>query len=177
MLKYTANVISITRIILAITLFFVFHNKWLFLVLYIICGVSDVLDGYIARKTKTQSELGARLDSVADLIFFAVITVSVILWKKNEILIFLPWVILTVLIRCVNLVIVVYKYHSFAILHTWGNKTAGFLLFMIPLFLLFQQFEMLWPVCIIAVLSAAEESMIHITSSELNVNRQSIFKI
>ncbi len=176
MKKQVANIISASRIVLTLALFFLFHNTLLFLILYIICGLSDVLDGYIARKMKTQSELGARLDSVADFILFTVITVSIILWMKNEILIFLPWIIITAIIRCVNLAIVAYKYHSFAILHTLGNKLIGFLLFTTPLFILYQHTAILWIVCITAVLSALEESIIHITSPTLNINRRSIFK-
>jgi len=177
LLKYIANIISISRVVLLLALFFAFHNALLFLVLYIICGLSDVLDGYIARKTNTQSELGARLDSFADLILFAVITVSVILWMGNKILFFLPWIVVAALIRCANIAIAAYKYHSFAILHTWGNKLTGFLLFITPLFILYGQSAALWPVCIVAVLSAAEECVIHITSPKLDVNRRSIFKI
>lgn len=176
LLKHMANIISISRIVLVLALFFTFHNASLFLVLYLISGLSDVLDGYVARKTKTQSELGARLDSIADLILFSVITVSIILWMEHEIRTFLPWIIVIVLIRCANLAIAAYKYHSFAILHTWGNKLTGFLLFITPLFILYRQSAVLWLVCIVAVLSAAEESVIHLTSSKLNINRRSIFK-
>lgn len=134
-----------------------------------------MLDGYVARKTQTQSELGARLDSFADFILFVAITVSVIRWIGNEVSIFLPWIIITVCIRCGNVAISAYKYHSFAILHTWANKLTGFLVFVIPLFLLYEQFAILWPVCTIAILSAVEEALIHITSPNLNLNRQSFF--
>ena len=171
-----ANIIWISRIVLLLALFFSFHNASLFLVLYLVCGLSDVLDGYVARKTKTQSELGARLDSMADLILFTVITLSIILWMGNEVRIFLPWIIIIVLIRCTNLAIAAYKYRSFAILHTWGNKLAGFLLFITPLFILYRQSVILWFVCFVAILSAAEESIIHLTSPRLNLNRRSIFK-
>jgi CDP-diacylglycerol--glycerol-3-phosphate 3-phosphatidyltransferase len=176
LLKYIANSLSISRIVLLLALFFTFHNPWLFLVLYIACGLSDVLDGYVARKTNTQSELGARLDSIADLILFAVITVSVILWMGSQILPFLPWIVAAALLRCANMAIAAYKYHSFAILHTWGNKLTGFLLFIAPLFILYGQLAFLWPVCAMAVLSAAEECVIHITSPKLDINRRSIFK-
>lgn len=176
-MKYIANIISIGRVVLLLALFFTFHNALLFLVLYLACGLSDVLDGYIARKTKTQSELGARLDSMADLILFTVITVSIILWMGNEILIFLPWIIIIAFIRCTNIVIAACKYHSFAILHTLGNKLTGFLLFTTPLFILYRQSAVLWTVCVVAILSAVEESVIHITSARLDINRRSIFKI
>ena len=37
----------------------------LFLTIYVLTGISDVLDGAIARKYTTTSELGAKLDSIA----------------------------------------------------------------------------------------------------------------
>ncbi|MEF2967316.1 CDP-alcohol phosphatidyltransferase family protein [Paenibacillus sp. M1] len=176
-MKHLANMISISRMILLILLFFLTNHVWMFLLVYLLCGLSDVLDGYIARKTKTQSDLGARLDSAADLLLFGVITVAMIVWLKDEALIFLPWIILIVTIRCANLLISARKYHSFAIVHTWGNKVSGFLLFMTPpLYFLFQNPAVAWPVCLVSVLSALEETAIHLTSAKLDLNRQSIFK-
>jgi CDP-diacylglycerol--glycerol-3-phosphate 3-phosphatidyltransferase len=37
-----------------------------FLTLYALCGLTDVADGIVARKTNTQSKTGARLDTIAD---------------------------------------------------------------------------------------------------------------
>ena len=176
-MRHIPNIISISRIVVLIALFFAFHNVLLFIVLYLICGFSDILDGYVARKTNTQSELGARLDSIADFFLFVVITVAVIIWMGNKILIFLPLIIIIACIRVANIAIAAYKYHSFAMLHTWGNKLTGLLLFITPLFIINQRLELPWLVCVIAVLSAVEESVIHITSASLNINRRSIFKI
>ncbi|MGB8454425.1 MAG: CDP-alcohol phosphatidyltransferase family protein [Anaerocolumna sp.] len=176
-MKHTANIISIIRIMLSLILFFVFNHTWLFIVLYMICGVSDVLDGYIARKTKTQSELGSRLDSIADLILYTLITVSVILWMGNGMYRFLPILISIIIIRLANIAIAAYKFHSFAMLHTWGNKITGFLTFIVPLFLIFKQYTVLWIICFVAVLSAIEETVIHISSTKPDLNRHSIFKI
>jgi CDP-diacylglycerol--glycerol-3-phosphate 3-phosphatidyltransferase len=36
-----------------------------FYIIYIYCGISDMLDGFIVRKSKNASEIGARLDSVS----------------------------------------------------------------------------------------------------------------
>jgi CDP-diacylglycerol--glycerol-3-phosphate 3-phosphatidyltransferase len=177
LLKHLANIISISRIVLLLSLFFTIHHALLFTVIYLACGLSDVLDGYIARKTNTASELGARLDSFADFVFFAALTGFVMLWMKNDILVFLPWIIAIIIIRLGNLSITVLKYHTLSILHTWGNKLTGFLIFIAPLFILYRQYAVLWLVCMMALLSAAEETIIHITSKELHVNRRSIFKI
>ena len=42
-----------------------------FNITYIYCGISDMLDGFIARKSKSESEIGDRLDSTADVLFVA----------------------------------------------------------------------------------------------------------
>lgn len=47
----------------------------MFFVVYTMCCLSDVLDGYVARKTKTTSKCGEGLDSVADFVFIAILLV------------------------------------------------------------------------------------------------------
>ena len=42
-----------------------------FTALYLLGGLTDMLDGTVARKTHTASRLGARLDTAADFIFAA----------------------------------------------------------------------------------------------------------
>ena len=37
--------------------------------MYLFCGITDMVDGTIARKTKSVSEWGARLDTLADNVF------------------------------------------------------------------------------------------------------------
>lgn len=174
-MKGVANVISISRIIFSIILIFVYKNQPLFILVYIICGFSDILDGYIARKTNSESLAGAKLDSAADLVMFGVTITIIIILIGDRVKIFFPWVIVIVLIRCINIIIGAYKYHSFIMLHTWGNKITGILVFMIPLVLsIFHSTAILWPVCIVSILSSIEESIIHITSNELDLNRRSI---
>ena len=43
-----------------------------FYVLYLAGGVTDMVDGLVARKTNTVSKMGSRLDSIADVFFVAV---------------------------------------------------------------------------------------------------------
>lgn len=175
-MKQAANSITFTRIVLSFIMFFSFHHPWLFFILYLIGGMTDVLDGYIARKTNTQSELGARLDSIADILLFAVIFGSVVLWMGNRVSGYVPCLALIVIIRLANIIIAAYKYHTFAILHTLGNKAAGFLLFLTPVMIRMEQSWILWFACAVALLSALEETLIHITSGELNINRTTVFR-
>lgn len=61
-----ANFITSLRIICSIALLFCPALSQVFYVLYIIAGVTDMIDGTVARKTNTVSEFGSRLDTVAD---------------------------------------------------------------------------------------------------------------
>ena len=66
-----ANIISILRIIFSLSLIFVDLFTWKFVLLHLLCGARDILDGYIARKTKTESIFGAKLDTIADTFKYA----------------------------------------------------------------------------------------------------------
>ena len=66
------NLITMVRIIGSLCLLFVQPLKKPFYIIYTIAGLSDALDGFIARKTNSVSELGSKLDSIADLSFYIV---------------------------------------------------------------------------------------------------------
>jgi len=167
-----------SRIILSPFLLFYLNNKVAFLLISFWCGLSDILDGYIARKTKTESEFGARLDSFADLVLFIILIVSVILKKKSEILSFLPHIASIFLIRMLNLSIVYFKHRQFAILHTSLNKLTGFLAFISFFSILVLNTRVLVYISIfIGYLSAIEEFLIHLISRNLNTNIPHIFQL
>ena len=67
-----ANSITGIRIACSIALLFCPAFSTAFFTLYIIAGVSDMLDGTVARKSGTVSEFGSRLDTLADLILVIV---------------------------------------------------------------------------------------------------------
>ena len=68
-IRYAATYVTISRIIGTIILLLIEPLSISFYFIYTLCGVSDALDGYIARKTNTTSMLGEILDSTADFIF------------------------------------------------------------------------------------------------------------
>lgn len=77
------NLITISRIILApiILFFLLFDNYLICILLFLMAGVSDYFDGYLARKYRAESQLGEILDPIADkiLIVFLLIGLSVVL--------------------------------------------------------------------------------------------------
>lgn len=147
-----------------------------FWVLYFLGGLSDFLDGYVARKFKQQSTLGAKLDSIADVVF--AVSVFIVVVKNVS---FPAWLwfclVLIALLRVTSYGIGFYKYRSFIALHTYANKVTGVLLFAFPLFYIFMNIKNAGAVlCLVAFISAIEELAITIKSKEPNRDCKSIFQ-
>lgn len=174
-MKSIPNIISVLRVLISPILLFLKPFSPLFWIIYSICGFSDIIDGYIARKTNSISRLGTMLDSIADIVFIGAVIIAivpVILVSKGMLI----WIILIAFIRVVSLLVAYRKYHTFAILHTYLNKVTGFLLFSFPYLYSFADISILGGViCTIATLSAIEEAIIHITSKELSRDIKGIF--
>ena len=127
-----ANIITCIRIICSIILLFCPVFSPTFYALYIAAGVSDMLDGAIARKTCTVSEFGSKLDTVAD---FVMVTLCLI---KLLPVIHIPtwlliWIIVIAVIKAVNLISGYVTRKKIVVLHTIMNKVTGILLFVLPL--------------------------------------------
>lgn len=176
-MKNIANIITILRIILSIALLKIDMFSSLFFTVYIMCGVSDFLDGYIARKMNMASKLGSRLDSIADICF--VISMFIIMLPVINILKYIVlWILIVVFVRITSIIIVIRKYNTFAILHTYGNKLSGFMLFCLPLVYNIMNTNLLASIiCVIASISAIEEVIIHLLSKELKVDVSSIIEV
>jgi len=72
MKKHIANIITGSRIAFGLPLLFIPLSSVWFPMLYLFCGLTDMIDGTIARKTGAVSEFGARLDTVSDFVFLSV---------------------------------------------------------------------------------------------------------
>lgn len=173
-MKSIANYFSIVRIILVLILILIKPLSTLFFIIYFICGISDILDGFIARKTNTVSKLGEKLDSVADLIM-VIVLIAKLYPIINPTVKFFVWIIIIGIIRVTSVLIVFLKYKTFGILHTYTNKITGFMLFIFPvLFATFPSDIVIYLICIIASISAVEELGINLVSNEFLANRKSI---
>lgn len=147
-----------------------------FYTVYTLCGISDVLDGTIARATKRTTDLGARMDSAADLMFYG-ITLCCILPVLVELLPGWIWYAVAgvILIRLVSYGTAALKYHRFASQHTYLNKLTGFSLFLVA-YLIRGSYIVPYSigVCAMAGLSSAEELLIHLTQKEYRPERKSL---
>ena len=128
-MRHLPNVLSVLRIAGSISLLFCDVKEWLFWTLYVLCGLSDILDGWLARKLHAESKSGSVLDSVADIMFVGccairllpVLQIPVGLWT---------WAGLIVFIKMVNQVSALTFFKQICFPHTLANKLTGVLLFL-----------------------------------------------
>lgn len=166
--KALPNVISGARIVLALALLLVEPLSGAFFVLYIAGGLSDMMDGFLARRWGAVSRAGAVLDSVGDVVLVLVLLVVLLpilhvpgwVWW---------WIGGIVVVRFASMGVGFARFHAWATLHTWANKATGLALFCFPvLFALFGSVPSAIALCIIASASAVEELVLNATTRELD---------
>lgn len=166
MIKQIANIVTGFRIGGSILLLFFPGFSAAFYTIYVLCGFTDMIDGTIARKTNSASELGAKIDTIADLVF---VTASLIkLLPAMDIpgwLWFWGGIIAIIKLGTVTWGIVSRK--RFISLHTAMNKVTGLFLFLLPLTLSFVELKYSGiGVCSIATFAAIQEAVYIITGSD-----------
>ncbi len=157
--KNIPNYITVMRMIGTVALLFTKPLSVLFFTVYALTGITDVLDGFIARKLKITSEIGAKLDSMADLIFYAVMFIMIMpfLW---EVLPPVMWcaVSLVLIFRLSAYITAAIKFKRFAATHSLLNKITGALVFIIPFVILFDFFvPVCWVICFVSGIASLSE--------------------
>ncbi|MBQ0026925.1 MAG: CDP-alcohol phosphatidyltransferase family protein [Lachnospiraceae bacterium] len=127
-----ANCITFSRIVFSLLLFAFYLYTIPFAIFYLLCGMTDVLDGFVARKLNTESENGALLDSVADLIFAAAYAAKILPILDIPLWIWI-WTAIIAIIKVTGILIASKKAHRLLIEHSFGNKLTGLLLFLLPI--------------------------------------------
>ena len=157
MKKHIANIITGSRIVFSLLLLFIPLSSALFYIFYLFCGLTDMIDGTVARKTGAVSNFGAKLDTVSDFVFMAVCVVKLL--PKINISVWLwIWIAIIAIVKVINIVMGFIRRNKLVALHTFLNKITGLLLFLLPLTLQFilptYSFAV---VCTIATIAAIQE--------------------
>ena len=172
-----ANLLTLARIPLALGLLAVPPLSPAFFLLYVLSGVTDMLDGPVARRAHTESRIGAKLDSLADAVFLAVVLYRLlpVLQLSPR---FLRALALICFLRCGAWLVGCWKYRRFAALHTIANKLTGGALFCAPCLLpWFPPNVLCAALCLLAAFSAGEELAIQCLSREFDPNIRSILHL
>lgn len=152
-----ANIVTSCRIICSILLLFSPAFSAWFYSMYLLCGLTDMVDGTIARMTNTASKFGARLDTIADFLFVVAALVKLLpaihiprwLWI---------WILVIAILKMINVISGFLYRKRFVVEHTILNKITGMLLFLLPLTLFFIELKYsAIVVCSVATFSAIQE--------------------
>ena len=168
MKKQIANIITLCRILGSMGLLFCPMFSASFYGLYLFCGLTDMVDGTIARKTGAVSEFGARLDTVADFVFLSaslakflsMVPIPQWLWV---------WIVVIGVVKIGNLIWGYVRIKTLVSFHTVMNKITGLLLFLLPL--TFPVIDLNYSsiaVCVAASLVAIQESFYIVTGYKNN---------
>ena len=128
-MKQIPNIVSVLRFLGAAGLLLCKPAGAPFWVIYGLCGISDMLDGYLARRLHAESKTGAMLDSVADIGFVACCAIRLLpvfmiptwLWI---------WAGLIVIIKIINQISALVVHKRLCFPHSKANKLTGLLLFI-----------------------------------------------
>ena len=157
MRRMIANFLTICRIILSLMMliFKVFSPG--FYVCYLLSGITDMVDGTVARKLGTESEFGAKLDTIADFIFVLAALYKLLpaIALNRGIWI---WIGIIAVIKVINIISGFVVQKRFVAVHSLANKITGGVLFLLPLSLSFVdiKYSAIF-VCLLATFAAVQE--------------------
>ena len=143
------NIITLFRIAGSLSLLLCDVANDSFWIIYALCGISDVVDGWLARKLKCVTKTGALLDSLADICFVACLCPLLLPILELPQWLWL-WAGVIVAIKIVNQTSALVMYGCFQFPHTLANKITGFLLFIaVPM-----TFQSIIPITIVAAIAS-----------------------
>ncbi len=156
-MKHLPNTITTLRFIGAVSLLFFDVGSAAFWSIYFVCGLSDMADGYLARKLECVSKTGALLDSLADLVF-----VACCCFKLIPALAFPKWLWIwggvIVATKIINQISALVMYKKCVFPHTIANKVTGVLLFVgVPLTLFLESIVPMVIIAVVATFAAVQE--------------------
>jgi CDP-diacylglycerol--glycerol-3-phosphate 3-phosphatidyltransferase len=166
-----ANIITGIRIAASAALLFFPAMSPAFYIFYLIAGISDMIDGAVARKTDTASEFGERLDSFADIVFATVCLIKLLpvvnipLWLSL-------WMTAIAIIKLINIIAGVLRMKKLVSVHSVLNKATGALCFAVILTIPFIDLRYSAAfVCVFATAAAVQETYLVLKQAQKSPKR------
>lgn len=180
--RQTPNILSSLRILGAIAIIFLEPLSVPFFIVYGIAGITDPLDGFIARKFHLESRIGSIIDSIADWALLLIMAIKVLPYLLT-VLEWWNWVIILVpfALHIVAYVICFIKFRCFSSVHTYMNKLMSAAIFLYPftfigeVYWVYNSYEIFFG--LFALYSSIEINLIHLLSKEYSENNKTIFRV
>lgn len=165
MKKHLANIVTLSRVVGAVALFCMNSISQAFLAVYVFCGFTDLIDGPIARKMNSSSELGATLDTVGDVLTYLALT-KILVKQKAVPLWILIWIISAGILFGGCAMVSKKRFDKLYLPHTYLGKIFGGSVFVLPIMMQFMPGKVWMAViCSIATVHAAELFYVQLKSS------------
>jgi len=184
-LKTIPNMLSISRLILIpamlIPAYFIEDEpqaRFVFLIMFIIIGVTDKLDGTLARYLNQTTALGAKLDTIADMVFYPLIALWLYRFESGVVGEWWNLVYFLLALYFFKMITGKIKFGYVPAFHTIGAKTfsASLYFFMIAAILDPVLAKSIFPVlCVIGYINQLEETYILLTRDSVDENIRSVF--
>ena len=173
-MKSLPNILSCARIALSLALLFLLESPIRFSIVYLLCGLSDAADGFLARRLGAETAIGAKLDSLGDSFFYGVWLFVLITFASGRE--YGPIVVSAIIVAAthtINLAITKVKFGQWGVMHTIGNKLIGLILFLpLPVYGFARDIPpgSIIAVGLIAMAAALEESVTLLKDKSYNAN-------
>ena len=184
-LKTIPNMLSVSRLILIPAMLFPAYYiedepqaRFVFLIMFIIIGVTDKLDGTLARYLNQTTALGAKLDTIADMVFYPLIALWLYRFESGVVGEWWNLVYFLLALYFFKMVTGKIKFGYVPAFHTIGAKTfsASLYFFMIAAILDPVLAKSIFPVlCVIGYINQMEETYILLTRDSVDENIRSVF--
>ena len=165
------NVITSYRLFMApIILYFIISGQEnLFAIFLVINLLTDAIDGYIARRFKMETEIGARLDAVADYFTYILVFIGLFVFKLDDLRPYLVSAIIFVSMLVLTVIVSLIKFRKFHSYHTIIEKSGGYVqaVFFICLFSIGLIAPLYYFMIVFGILGAIETIVIDIIVPEM----------
>lgn len=132
MISQPANLLTGTRILCGLLILVCPAFSGRYYLLYLVGGITDAVDGTVARKLGQESAFGAKLDTAADFVFAISVTVKICV--SLHVPLWLTVCIgMIVLMKIGNLIAGYIRYHELITVHSALNRICGVIVFAVPL--------------------------------------------
>ncbi len=174
------NALSVSRGVLVPVLFVlaILDLKSAFLIGYILVGATDAFDGWVARTFNMKTDIGKKLDSAADILFY--VSSAWFLQKlfpqfispnRNLLIIFFALFILSFIVSGIKL-------RKPVMMHTFLLKLNGVLVYLVVIFsFFFDTTYMISAILLIYFVGFIEEIVIFIKYGDVDPDTSSIFSL
>ncbi|MBD3203166.1 hypothetical protein GF327_02650 [Candidatus Woesearchaeota archaeon] len=178
--KKLPNIITLTRfLMIPFLIYFSYKNNIaVFILFYIFTGITDKLDGFIARKLNQTSNFGAKIDNYADEIMCYVSLSCLIFLRPDVVRKYLELILFTIIIAVLNRIFLFTKFKNKTRMHLYSGKISVYLLYISVSILILTRNDKLFFVYILSQLFVIiEEIIIMAISEDINPQIKSVFDL